>query len=448
MRRTAWGLLVLAAFTCATAVAEQRFPPPDFTNHQLPTTELPPAGPAAGEYVALGALVLALGLAAYLALVRRSRRGLFLLSLASLALFGFMRHGCICSIGAIQNVALALGDPSYAIPLTAVGFFVLPLVVALFAGRVFCAAVCPLGAVQELVAVRPHRVPRWLDEALGLIPYMYLGAAVVFAATGTAFVVCRYDPLVGFFRLSASLSMLIFGGGVLVVGLFVGRPYCRYLCPYGALLRLISPFSQRHVRIPPEKCIQCRLCEDVCPYGAIRAPTAAQPVDRRQSRRTLLVSLAAVPLLIALGAALGSRTGVAMSHMQPTVRLAQRIHLEEQGQVEGTTDASDAFRRTGRASDALYLEAAAWTARFTRNGIWLGAWIGLVVGAKLVHLSLRRRRVEFEPDHAGCVSCGRCFWYCPEEQQRLGILPVETQADRSDAETPSEGAEAGTKNPG
>ncbi len=434
MRRTLGWLFAFAVFVGGVALAEQRFPPPDFTNHQLPVTELPPAGPAAGEYVALGTLVVALGLAAYLALVRRSRRGLFLLSLASLAVFGFMRHGCICAIGAVQNVALALGDPSYAIPLTAVGFFVLPLVVALFAGRVFCAAVCPLGALQELVAVRPQRVPRWLDEALGLIPYLYLGAAVAFAASGTAFVVCRYDPLVGFFRLGASLNMLIFGGAVLVVGLFVGRPYCRYLCPYGALLRLLSPLARRHVRIPPDKCIQCRLCEDVCPYGAIRVPTPAQPVDRQQARRTLLVALAAVPVLVALGAVLGSRTGVAMAQMQPTVRLAQRVHQEEQGLVEGTTDASDAFRRTGRASEALYLDAAAWTARFGRSAMWLGAWIGLVLGAKLVQLSLRRRRVEFEPDHAGCVSCGRCFWYCPEEQQRLGILPLEAGIDRGDAE--------------
>ena len=72
----------------------------------------------------------------------------------------------------------------------------------LFFGRTFCAAVCPLGAVQELVAVRPVKVPRWLDQALGLLAYVYLGAAVMFAATGTAFLICRYDPFVGFFRRS------------------------------------------------------------------------------------------------------------------------------------------------------------------------------------------------------------------------------------------------------
>lgn len=422
MRRFVGVAFLLAMIGCGVALGEQRFPPPDFTNHQLPATVQPPADSAAWEYVELGLLTAAMGLAAYLALVRRSRRGLFVLSLASLVVFGFLRQGCICPIGAIQNVVLALADASYAIPLTTVGFFVLPLVVALFAGRVFCAAVCPLGAVQELVAVRPQRVPRWLDEALGLVPYIYLGAAVVFAASGAAFLICRYDPFVGLFRLSAGVNMVIFGAAMLVVGLFVGRPYCRYLCPYGALLRLISPLARLHVRIPPSQCIQCRLCEDVCPYGAIRVPNTQQTVDRRKSRRTLLATLAALPVLIGVGAMVGSRTGAALAQMQPTVRLAERVHAEEQGLVEGTNDASDAFRRTGRASDALYLEARDWIGRFGAHGLWLGAWVGLVVGAKLVQLAVRRRRVEFEPDRAGCVSCGRCFWYCPEEQVRLGLI--------------------------
>ncbi len=61
--------------------------------------------------------------------------------------------------------------------------------------------------------------------------------------------------------------MLILGACFLVIGLFIGRPYCRYLCPYGALLRPLSRLSRWHVRIPPEECINCRLCADACPYG-------------------------------------------------------------------------------------------------------------------------------------------------------------------------------------
>ncbi|MHC4407171.1 MAG: hypothetical protein ACYTG0_46760, partial [Planctomycetota bacterium] len=62
-------------------------------------------------------------------------------------------------------------------------------------------------------------------------------------------------------------------------------------------------------------------------------------------------------------------------------------------------------------------------------------WIGLVIGVKMIHLSIRRRRIDYEPDRAGCVSCGRCFWYCPPEQVRLGLIDdvsVVVQKSRGD----------------
>ena len=162
-------------------------PVPEFSDHEVPLA-MPP-DPPSGWYEAAdtAALLVALSLASYFALVRRSRRGLFLLSVGSLAWFGFWRKGCVCSIGAVQNIALALGDAGYAIPLSVLLFFPLPLVFTLFFGRTFCALVCPLGAVQELVAMRSVRVPKWVDHSLGLVPYFYLGAAVGFAATGSAF---------------------------------------------------------------------------------------------------------------------------------------------------------------------------------------------------------------------------------------------------------------------
>ena len=61
---------------------------------------------------------------------------------------------------------------------------------------------------------------------LGLIAYIYLGASVIFAASGTAFIICRYDPFIPFFRMAGNTDMIIFGSCVLLIGLFVGRPYC------------------------------------------------------------------------------------------------------------------------------------------------------------------------------------------------------------------------------
>ena len=110
-------------------------------------------------------LRVALLIAAWIALERRSRALAFALAVVCLAYFGFVREGCVCPIGSIQNVAVALVDPAYAVPYFVIGVFMLPLVAALFFGRVFCGGVCALGAIQELVLIQPVEVPRKLDRA-------------------------------------------------------------------------------------------------------------------------------------------------------------------------------------------------------------------------------------------------------------------------------------------
>ena len=113
------------------------------------------------------------------------------MSVFSLLYFGFYREGCICSIGSIQNVVLALVDPTYAIPITALLFFLLPLAFALFFGRTFCAGACPLGAIQDIIVLKPIELPKWIQKVLGLIPYLYLGFAVLYVATKSEFIICR-----------------------------------------------------------------------------------------------------------------------------------------------------------------------------------------------------------------------------------------------------------------
>jgi ferredoxin len=46
-----------------------------------------------------------------------------------------------------------------------------------------------------------------------------------------------------------------------------------------------------------------------------------------------------------------------------------------------------------------------------------------VLACRLIGASRRRRRTDFEPDSGRCLSCGRCFRYCPQEQIRLHPLP-------------------------
>ena len=300
----------------------------------------------------------------------------------ALIVFGFVRNGCICPIGSIQNVTMTLFDSGYALPIAVLVFFAVPLVFTLFFGRVFCGAVCPLGAIQDAVLLHPVRVPRWLESSLRLMAYIYLGAAVLFAATGGMFIICRYDPFVGFFRLTGDAQILLLGACLLVIGLFVGRPYCRFLCPYGVILRQLSRLSKWRVTITPDECIKCRLCEDSCPFGAIREPTEPWPQKQYRVARTGWRSCSCCCPSWRRGAWGGYRLRDTLARVHPQVRTAERVNLEQSGAVEGTDDLSDAFRATGRDSRSLSRGGA--DPRHLGLGGAARRVPGLVVGGKLL----------------------------------------------------------------
>jgi ferredoxin len=421
-------LLLFAGPTASTIHAEQRFPPPEFeSGYTLPITQTPAARSWAMQNLDALVLIGALLAASHIVHRTRSRRGVLVLSLFSLAYFGFYRQGCICAIGAPQNVALALFDSNYALPIAAAVFFFAPLITSLLAGRTFCAAVCPHGAIQDLVLLRPTRVPAWIEQSLGLLPFIFLGAGLAFAATGTAFVVCRYDPFVPLFRFNGSFPMIATGIGLLIVGMFIGRPFCRFLCPYGALLRIAALVSKLQVRITPDLCTQCRLCENSCPYGAIREPTPppTQPATLATDRRRLTLALALLPILIAAGALIGSKLATPLSRLHPTVQLAERFVQTGTPTTPPNPPTPDslALSRAERDPQTLLTHAVALRHRFATAAIAFGAWVGLVIGLKFIVVSYRTPSTDFEPDRGACLACARCFLSCPSERLRCG-LPV------------------------
>lgn len=408
-------LFLLLILLPDTAFGVERFPKPEFeSGYQLLTPTRPPPRHSLFEYLDCAVLAAALGAASYFALKRRSRKGIFTVMVFSLLYFGFWRKGCVCSVGSIQNIARGLFDPGYTVPVTVLIFFLLPLVAALLFGRTFCAAVCPLGAVQDLVVIKPLKVPTWLSAVLGFFPYMYLALSLLFAATASSFIICRYDPFISLFRLNGSMAMIVLGICFLLLGTVIARPYCRFSCPYGVLLNWLSRLSRRHMTITPGECIQCRLCADSCPFDAIRTPSAVPAAAKRAHARKLLLLLVVLfPFMLGLGGLVGYGVAPMLAQVHPMVRLAEQVAREDDGLTRLTTTESEAFRASGKTKKDLYTEVNTIQRHYATGSTITGVFLGSVAAGILIGLTVFRSRTVFEPDKGACISCGRCFAYCP-----------------------------------
>jgi ferredoxin len=199
----------------------------------------------------------------------------------------------------------------------------------------------------------------------------------------------------------------------------------------GAIFRIVSPFAWRHAKITPDECIKCRLCQDACPYNAIRPPTEKLSAkQRRQNRRVLVRLLLLSPLIIAAGVAVGRLVSGPLANTHPRIRLARMVADEQTHHydpltkmVNSQSDETRAFYTTPETPLELYRSTLALQKKFDKGAMILGGFVGLVICLKLISLNLSRTREDWEPDQARCYSCARCFSYCPIEKRRRGELP-------------------------
>ena len=146
----------------------------------------------------------------------------------------------------------------------------------------FCSHLCPVGTISELLGKlgerllgRTWQLPRWLDVPLRALKYLLL-ALFVWAtwvaldlAGARAFLDSPYNRVADvkmllFFARATRVTVAVLG--VLVVGsLLVRDLWCRYLCPYGALLGLLGRLAPLKVTRDAATCTNCRKCTQVCP---------------------------------------------------------------------------------------------------------------------------------------------------------------------------------------
>lgn len=172
----------------------------------------------------------------------------------------------------------------------AAGLFLLIafLSISLLLRKSFCSWLCPIGTISEALwrvgrstFGKTWRLPRWADVPLRGLKYLLLGlflyaiggmsAAAIRAFLDGPYGVIADVKMLNFFRyLSVTAAVVL--GALAILSIFIQNFWCRYLCPYGALLGLPGGLSPARIRRYPDVCIDCAKCAQACP--------AWLPVDR------------------------------------------------------------------------------------------------------------------------------------------------------------------------
>jgi len=153
------------------------------------------------------------------------------------------------------------------------------LVTAVVAGPVFCGWVCPFGTFQDWLAMLGRKlfkkrynrfIPAKFDKWLRYLRYLVAVWVIVMTAISAKLVFSDYDPYYALFNLWTSevaITAYVALALVVVASLFVERPFCKYACPYGAVLGLTNLFRIFTIRRNSKTCIDCGKCDKACPMN-------------------------------------------------------------------------------------------------------------------------------------------------------------------------------------
>ncbi|MCL2365141.1 MAG: 4Fe-4S binding protein, partial [Defluviitaleaceae bacterium] len=201
---------------------------------------------------------------------------------------GLNCHSCPGAVGAcpLGSLQTALGDIRTKLPLYIVGTL---LLFGVLLGRAICAFLCPFGWVQDLLhkipspKLRKSKVTRWLSlgKYVMLIIFVIFLPLYFLLSTGVgtpAF--CKYACPMGTLQAGIPLVLTnaglraitgvlfqwrLFWLGVILVGsVFVFRPFCRFLCPLGAIYSWFNKHALFGIKVNAHRCTGCRACVKIC----------------------------------------------------------------------------------------------------------------------------------------------------------------------------------------
>ncbi len=172
--------------------------------------------------------------------------------------------------------------------------FIAFVLMSILLKKAFCSWLCPVGTFSENlwkfgrhVFGRSLHLPKWIDVVLRGLKYVLLGFFVFVIGTMSAeaihdFMSTPYGlvadvKMLNFFRDMGQTAAIVIGL-LILLSMLIQNFWCRYLCPYGALLGIVSLLSPFKIRRDTEACIDCGKCVRACP--------SSLPVDQLMQIRS------------------------------------------------------------------------------------------------------------------------------------------------------------------
>ena len=188
----------------------------------------------------------------------------------------------MCPFGGVETLFSLIAGAGFIekTAASAVVLFVGMLGMALVMRRSFCGQICPLGALQGVFGSiggklfrRRLEIPKAIDRPARFLKYGVLAFFSVWTWQAASLVMRPYDPWVAYAHVTSAELFAEFGIGVAILGVSLAgslvyeRFFCKYLCPTGAVLGLVSKVSLFGIKRDEDACINCSACDKACPMN-------------------------------------------------------------------------------------------------------------------------------------------------------------------------------------
>jgi NosR/NirI family transcriptional regulator, nitrous oxide reductase regulator len=206
---------------------------------------------------------------------RKSVRLKYVALVLAVGYMGFVKSSLVSISDVFRLTDLSLPPFKYSLAWYLFSLFV--IVSTVLWGRLYCGRICAYGALTQLMdAVVPSKlrleIPAALERRAAWIKYALLVSVVAYyLVTHDLASPVQYAEPFWMFTLFGTPAMWIGLAALLAATVFVRNLYCRFLCPVGAALGIISYLTVFRIKRWSE-CNTCKICEKTCEWGAIRGP--------------------------------------------------------------------------------------------------------------------------------------------------------------------------------